>query len=93
MAFNEEDIQHLPKDSKLKQIKEKMPGSQNAIELDDGDELPVKSSGHRLRKKVFQEDNTNMSASGDDVQPDGPGKLQRKRRKNNNVHQARSVPE
>jgi hypothetical protein len=43
--------------------------------LDDGDDLPVKSSGHRLRKKVFQEDNTtNMSASGDDLLADAQGK-------------------
>jgi hypothetical protein len=53
--------------------------------------LPVKSNGHRLRKKIFQEDNTNMSGSGDDVQPDAQGKLQRRKRKNNS--QTRVAPD
>ena len=50
------------------------------MDLDDGD-VPVRSSGPRLRRKVFQEDNANASASGDDYVAEGNGRQQRKRRK------------
>lgn len=56
------------------QIKEKLVNTSQFEEFDNKDEMPVKPAGNRLRKKIFQEDHTNISASGDDVAAESNGK-------------------
>lgn len=41
-------------------------GAQLGNDVDEDGETPVRASGPRLRRKVFQEDTANASASGDD---------------------------
>ena len=60
-AGDEQQQQHLREGQQIREIV-----NTSQMDLDENNDAPVRTSGPRLRRKVFQEDNANASASGDD---------------------------